>query len=749
MGEADAVQFGRDGMLVLDRPAPLPPLLDVLIVGGGPFGTAAAFRARELHLKALVIDHDDLMKRIRDYGKDKMILPDFGGGDRMEFPKAGPLIEALQFAPIDKDEMCARWKGLYRRHAVPAQIGVELTALEAKDGHWRAIAWNHNLKAEQIIEAKHVVLAFGRGVPRRFDIPGDVSGLAFGLTDPLRYLGEPACVVGGGTSAGEAVIAISNAKAQANDPSPVYWSYRGDKMPKVSKALADVFFDAFMGNGNVRYLPGSEPVAIVDVAGHPALSLRTSRIAQPSRPTETTQLEFHKAFCIACIGEDVPEALLARLGVPLIPAGESNKPRPVVTPLLETRQPNVYLAGDVLSPAYFQTADFTIDSSQFTEIKRRGNIKAAMRDGVLVAEVIAQKLAGKQQIDVKLVFTERPPDAAHQEQKKRATGSLVTILPSGVEAQEYSLKPDGPTTIGRTGADISFPDDGSLSDVQAKIVGDNGRYVIRDPVTPGAVLVQPKPDRPLPVLKGDVVRAGRQWLVMTGTNDQPAVAHHDDGGKRLATYPIREGATVVGRQSPDVTIASSDGMLSRRHLAFVRSGPDVSVKDLGSANGTQLCIAIPLQLKDGDRLIFGQQVMQFHDEVVTRQPPREVSLVTGYIKKPEDVKRPVQQPGVKAPAPQQPGAPTVKLDGCEFVCPAGETICDAAVKAGIKMDADCHQGVCGMDPIKIVGGAEHLNPISRKERSTLEDLCDLEPGKYRLACVTRITGPVVIEKVKS
>jgi ferredoxin len=504
-----------------------------------------------------------------------------------------------------------------------------------------------------------------------------------------------------------------------------------------------------MGNGNVRYLPGSEPVAIVDADGHQALSLRTSRVAQPSRPTETTQLEFRKAFCIACIGEDVPEALLARLGVPLMPAGESNKPRPVVTPLLETRQPNVYLAGDVLSPAYFQTADFTIDSSQFTEIKRRGNIKSAMRDGVLVAEVIAQKLAGKQQIDVKLVFTERPPDAAQREQKKRATGSLVTVLPSGVEAQEYTLKPDGATTIGRTGADISFPDDGSIADVQAKIVGENGRYVIRDPVTPGAVLVQPKPDRPLPVLKGDVVRAGRQWLVMTGTTDQPAVAHHDDGGKRLATYPLREGATVVGRQSPDVTIAPADGMLSRRHLAFVRSGADVAVKDLGSANGTQLCIAIPLQLKDGDRLIFGQQVMQFRDEVVTRNPPQQVSLMTGMMKRPAEVKASVQQPGVKEPAAANPGVPTVTLDGRQFVCPAGATICDAAAKAGVKMDADCHQGVCGMDPIKILSGAEHLNPITRIERSTLEDLCDLEPGKYRLACVTRVTGPVVIEKVKT
>ena len=102
---------------MLDPPVTLPDVLDVLIVGGGPFGTAAAFRAKELGLTALVIDYDDLMKRIRDYAKDKPILPDFGGGDRMQFPKGGELIASLQFAPIDKDEMCVRWKALYRQHS--------------------------------------------------------------------------------------------------------------------------------------------------------------------------------------------------------------------------------------------------------------------------------------------------------------------------------------------------------------------------------------------------------------------------------------------------------------------------------------------------------------------------------------------------------------------------------------------------------------------------------------------------------
>jgi cation diffusion facilitator CzcD-associated flavoprotein CzcO len=182
-----------DGTLILNSPVDPPDVWDVVIVGGGPFGTATAFRAKELGLRALVIDYDDLMKRIRDYAKDKQILPDYGGGDRMQFPKGGALVDSLQFAPIDKDEMVRRWKGLYKQHSVPAQVGVELTGLERAGDHWKVIGWNHNTKNEQHLKARHVVLAFGRGVPRRLDVAGDVAGLAVGLTDASRDVGDPGC----------------------------------------------------------------------------------------------------------------------------------------------------------------------------------------------------------------------------------------------------------------------------------------------------------------------------------------------------------------------------------------------------------------------------------------------------------------------------------------------------------------------------------------------------------------------------
>jgi thioredoxin reductase/pSer/pThr/pTyr-binding forkhead associated (FHA) protein/ferredoxin len=813
-----------DGSIVLDPPVALPEVLDALIVGGGPFGTAAAFRLKELGRNALVVDYDDLMKRIRDYPKDKQILPDYGGGDHMQFPKGGELLSRLQFAPIDKDEMCVTWKSLYREHRVPAQVGVEMTGLEREGNLWKVITWNHNLKSEQTFLTHHVVLAFGRGVPRRFDIPGKVQGLAFGLTMASKYVGEPVLVIGGGTSAAEAVIAISSAKNEAGDSSDVYWSYRGDKMPKVSRALADPFFQAFVGNGNVRYLPSSEPVAVLEVADESYLSVRTSRIIAKGCPPETTQLEFRKTFCIACIGEDIPEAMLTSIGVPLVTGGAANKKRIVVSPLLETRQPNVYLAGDVLSPAYFETTEFD-DSSSFKEVKRRGNIKAAMRDGVLVAEVIDQKLAGKTLIEVHLEFepsagapaapaappapaaaieapVPAPPVAAREVPMPtvhadatvmaapagRSIYRLVSILPSGVEANEYTIKTDGPTTIGRQGSDVAFPEDLGLSDIHASIIPAPDGYRVRDEGSAEGVYVRPSEGRQVPVDPGTILRVGRQWLVVGEDPTRPGLSHYDSGGQLIARHDLKQGNTILGRQSPDVTIAPEDGSISRRHLAVVVSGLRVAVKDLGSGNGTYIKVGKPMLLMHGDQLHLGRQVLQFTDETQTSSPASDIAVKTSLgrpsaaaAEKPAAAAAPAQAPAPKpkpaaapaaakpaaapaaakpAAAPSAPAAPAAAAAAAggpmvtfeamkrQVPCQKGQTICEAAEHAGIKLDADCHAGVCGMDPVKVISGGEHLGPLSSMERGTLEDLCSVEPGPYRLACMARVSGPVVVDIIK-
>ena len=103
------------------------------------------------------------MKRIRDYAKSKLILPDYGGGDKMQFPQGGELISALHFEPIDKDDMCNEWKGFYKKFNVPAKIGLELTGFEyLEDGTIQVNTFNHRLRKDEAIKTKHLVYAIGR-----------------------------------------------------------------------------------------------------------------------------------------------------------------------------------------------------------------------------------------------------------------------------------------------------------------------------------------------------------------------------------------------------------------------------------------------------------------------------------------------------------------------------------------------------------------------------------------------------------
>ena len=90
------------------------------------------------------------------------------------------------------------------------------------------------------------------------------------------------------------------AKSAAGDKTSVFWSYRGDKMPRISKALADAFFAAYVGNGNIRYYRRSEPAAIFTGDDRKEyLAIRVDRRQMEGRPGEITMLEFPKSQVIA------------------------------------------------------------------------------------------------------------------------------------------------------------------------------------------------------------------------------------------------------------------------------------------------------------------------------------------------------------------------------------------------------------------------------------------------------------------
>ena len=106
-------------------------------------------------------------------------------------------------------------------------------------------------------------------------------------------------------------------------------------------------------------------------------------------------------------------------------------------------------------------------------------------------------------------------------------------------------------------------------------------------------------------------------------------------------------------------------------------------------------------------------------------------------------------PAAGPPAGSGPSV-TFKNNGQTFTVEEGQSICEVAEQNGVELTAECHAGGCGSDPVRIVSGQENLTAEARdQEQETLEDICDLEPGPCRLACMLKVKGPVVVEIVKN
>src|SRR5215218_4177240 len=73
----------------------------------------------------------------------------------------------------------------------------------------------------------------------------------------------------------------------------------------------------------------------------------------------------------------------------------------------------------------------------------------------------------------------------------------------------------------------------------------------------------------------------------------------------------------------------------------------------------------------------------------------------------------------------------------------GDKLLDIAEASEVAIESGCRMGMCGSDPVRILEGEENLSPMRSAERRTLERL-GLAAG-CRMACVTRIQGPVVID----
>ena len=302
----------------------------------------------------------------------------------------------------------------------------------------------------------------------------------------------------------------------------------------------------------------------------------------------------------------------------------------------------------------------------------------------------------------------------------------------------------------RIDRDVSFPNDTSLSDTHASISHRDGVYYLRDDGSRTGTYLRLQHDHPVIVADGDLIRAGRQILVIARPmlTAKPTVEHYDGTGRHVGTHPINN-TTVFGRsggaRNPAVVLDDGDTTLTRYHLSIALENNQVVAEDFNSKNGSYLKVDAERRLRQGDIIRIGSQQLTFRarEELPEKHGSTPVPVVSKASAEPAVVAPPSAAPALRGGT----GAHvTVVGQGISGAIDAKDSILKWAESHDVKIDSDCRVGKCGLDVIRIVAGAEHLNPVTENETKTLRRDGE-SPGPCRLACMTKVSGPVEVEVV--
>jgi pSer/pThr/pTyr-binding forkhead associated (FHA) protein len=97
---------------------------------------------------------------------------------------------------------------------------------------------------------------------------------------------------------------------------------------------------------------------------------------------------------------------------------------------------------------------------------------------------------------------------------------------------------------------------------------------------------------------------------VSSSGASPKLALLDRSGEITQRFELVNAVTTVGRQGADINF-SDDDYLSPLHAQFLYLDGILSVRDLGSKNGTWLYLDEPHRLSDGDMILVGSQVLRY------------------------------------------------------------------------------------------------------------------------------------------
>ncbi|HEX8721161.1 MAG TPA: NAD(P)-binding domain-containing protein [Pyrinomonadaceae bacterium] len=296
--------------------------LDLLIIGAGPAGLSAADAAAREGLGYLVVEKGLIAHTVYHY---PVGLTVFSTTDELELREGA--LRPCREKPT-REELLSYYVRFALEHSLRINTEEEVTRVAPLErGGFRVETSRATYEAARVLAC-----VGGMARPRRLGVPGeDLPKVMHRFVEPFPYVRKEALVVGGGNSAAEAALFLSEGGARTTFAIwPADWENRDPKKGCIKHWVRGPL-EREMAEGRLRLFPFSE---VSEIRERDVL-IRDARGEAHALPNDAV---------FVLVGSDADLTLLREAGVRIERAGPAEVPA-YDPETFETNVPGLYVAG--------------------------------------------------------------------------------------------------------------------------------------------------------------------------------------------------------------------------------------------------------------------------------------------------------------------------------------------------------------------------------------------------------------------